>query len=159
MARMGRPTKLDQKVQDDIVLMLKMGNYIETAAAFAGISKTTLYSWMRRGREELERVEEGKGRKIRKAEEPYVDFLNAVEKSMAEAEIRDVQIIYNAAKSDWKASAWRLERKYQDKWGRKDRTEVTGKDGGPIEIDDPREVLLNKLNTLAKRKNDQADDE
>jgi len=32
----------------------------------------------------------------------------------------------------WQAAAWRLERKYPDKWGRR-RVEVTGPGGGPVQ--------------------------
>lgn len=151
----GRPTKLTDNIQDEITLMLKMGNYLEAAAAFAGVSKVTVYDWMKRGRREIERVTANESRKIRKSEQPFVDFLNAVEKAMAEAEIRDVQIIYNAGKADWKASAWRLERKYPDRWGRKDHHEVTGKDGGPIVVEDPKEKLLKRIEELANKEANQ----
>lgn len=152
MAERGRPLKLTKEVQENIVLMLKLGNYIEAAAPFAGVTKKSIYNWMERGRREEDRVNAAKGRKIRKAEKPFVDFLHAVEKAMAESEIRDVQVLYSAAKKDPKWAAWRLERKYPDRWGRKDKHEVTGKDGGPIEVEDPKEKLLQKLNEMAARK-------
>lgn len=150
MANGGRPTKLNKQIIEEIALMVKLGNYIETASAFAGISKVTLYEWMKRGRRELERVNDGKGRKIRKSEELYVEFLNAIEQAMAEAEVRDVQTIYNATKIDWKASAWRLERKYPDRWGKTEHHEVSGKDGKPLEVEVARKKLLDKLTNMAE---------
>jgi len=42
---MARPTKLTPAVQKKIVDAIKAGNYMETAAAYAGISKQTLYNW------------------------------------------------------------------------------------------------------------------
>lgn len=148
MSKRGRPTQLNKEKTAEICQLLRMGNYIETAAAYAGISKTTLYNWLKRGRREMDRVNQDNRRKIRKAEQIYVDFVNSVEKAMAEAEIRDVQIIYNAGKDDWKASAWRLERKFPDRWGRKDSHEISGKDGGPIEIKGAKEKLLRKIKSL-----------
>lgn len=155
----GRPTKLNAKLQEQIVLMLKMGNYTETAAAFAGINKDTLYQWLKRGRKEISRVGEGEhGRKVSKTEKIYVDFTDAVEKAMAEAEARDNLIIYTAGKNDWRASAWRLERKYPNKWGRRETHEITGKDGGPVEMNDPRDKILMKLDDIITRNEDEEEE-
>jgi transposase len=110
-----RPTKLNHELQTKIVDLIRAGNYIETASSCVGVNKSTLYDWLKRGA----RASQKEG-KIPKEELPFVDFSNAVEKAIAEAEARDVMIIANASKSDWKASAWRLERKFPNKWGRHD---------------------------------------
>ena len=116
---MARPTKLNRDIQNKIVTAIRMGNYIETAAAVAGINKTTLYDWLKRGEREKQRVENDSRKKIRKSEAIYVEFSNAVEKALAEAEARDVMLISKAANTQWQAAAWRLERKFPDRWGRK----------------------------------------
>ncbi|MGG3737207.1 hypothetical protein [Aeribacillus pallidus] len=103
----GRPSKLTPEIQKKIIDAVRAGNYMETAAAYAGISKDTLYRWLKQGA----RAKSGK----------YKAFHDAIEKALAEAEVRDVMIIANAATSDWKAAAWRLERKFPDKWGRKEK--------------------------------------
>jgi transposase len=108
----GRPTKLTPKLTEHICELLRWGNYIETACNYAGVSKQTLYDWMKLGNRENQGI--------------HRDFLDAVHKAMAEAEMRDVQNIHNAAKTDWKASAWRLERKYPTKWGRMERLDTDG---------------------------------
>ena len=46
---MGRPSKFTPEVRELIILSIRTGNYIETAAAVAGISKETFYSWMHKG--------------------------------------------------------------------------------------------------------------
>ncbi|MGA2976364.1 MAG: hypothetical protein ABSF77_13725 [Spirochaetia bacterium] len=102
----GRPPKLTAKVQADIVTAIRAGNYVETAAAFAGITKKTLYEWVKKGARR-------EGRK-------YIEFLNAVRRADAEAELRDVATIEGASRASWQAAAWRLERKHSKKWGRKD---------------------------------------
>lgn len=140
MAVTGRPSKVSPEITKKICEAIRAGNYIETAAAYAGIDKATLYRWMKRGAREIERVKTSEKKlKIRKIEEPFVDFCNAVEKALAEGEVRDLVIISNAATTDWRAAAWKLERKFPDKWGRKERLEAkmehTGKDGGPIETE------------------------
>lgn len=124
---MARPTKLTPEIQVKIVESLKLGNYIETAAALAGINKTTIYEWLKRGARELERVDNNPNARIKREEEPFVRFSNAVKKAQAEAEQRDLLVIAKASQNDWKASAWRLERKYPHRWGRKDRMDFEAK--------------------------------
>jgi len=116
---MARPTKFSNETKHKIITAIRAGNYIETASAYAGISKNTLYDWLRRGEREKQRVEKNPRYKIRKSEQPFVDFSDAVEKALAEAEVRDVAIIAKAAEEQWQAAAWRLERKFPDRWGRK----------------------------------------
>jgi transposase len=127
---MGRPigsSKLTPDIQVKIVDALKLGNYIETAAALAGINKTTVYEWLKRGAREKERLENSTNARGRKEELPFLHFSNAVEKAMAESEHRDLLVIAKASQTDWKASAWRLERKYPKRWGRKDRLDYEAK--------------------------------
>lgn len=103
---MGRPSKLDKKVTDKIVSYLRAGSYIETAAAASGITKQTLHSWLRRGAD---------------GEEPYAAFCEEVETAQAEGEVRCLALIASAAQKQWQAAAWLLERRYPEKYGRKDR--------------------------------------
>jgi homoserine acetyltransferase len=67
------------------------------------VHRTTLYRWMRLGRDQK------RGR--------YRKFLSQVEKAQAEAESRDVALIAKAASEDWRAAAWRLERKQPRRYG------------------------------------------
>jgi hypothetical protein len=66
----------------------------------------------------------------------YGDFCEAVEKTRAQAEVRAVALIRKAAMDGtWQAAAWFLERSHPGKWGRQGRLEVTGKNGGAVEVD------------------------
>ena len=118
--QMGRPSKIvDDNIRDKLIAAIQRGAYIETAAAFAGINKDTFYRWLKKG--SLEK------------EGPFRDFSDAVEKAMAESEVRDIDLIDRAAaKGTWQASAWRLERKFPKRWGRKQAHILTGTDGGPV---------------------------
>lgn len=129
---MGRPTKLTPEVQDKIVAALRAGNYQETAAAYAGIHRDTFYGWMERGKNEPGSI--------------YSDFSEAVERAKADAEVRDVALIDRAAADgSWQAAAWKLERKFPQKWGRVNRTEISGPEGKPVEVRTSVEAILEAL--------------
>ena len=121
--KIGQPSKLTPEVQDKIVQAILAGNYQETAASYAGIGRTTFFRWMEQGADP-------------DAPQMYRDFRDAVESARAQAEVRHVALITQAAQGGtWQASAWYLERSYPQRWGRLQRTEITGRDGGPIEVD------------------------
>jgi transposase len=154
----GRPTKLTSDVHNQIVAAVRAGNYMETAAAYAGINKDTLYRWLRRGAKEKERVAKDKRTKVRKEEQPFVEFSDAVKKALAEAEMRDVLVISKAADGgQWQASAWRLERKFPDRWGHKAKIqqEISGPGGQPVSVAVDLSVLtdeeLRSLESITKR--------
>jgi hypothetical protein len=99
---MGRPTSLTPLVRKRVVAAIEAGNYIETAAAYAGLSKMTIYNWMRRGRA---------------GERPFEAFVDAVEHALAISEMRDLQVVDNAAQDgSWQAATWRLERRFPARW-------------------------------------------
>lgn len=138
---MGRPDKLTREVQDKIVVYLKRGNYLETAAALAGVSRQAVRNWIQRANEA-------------KAPKKYKDFLVAVDAAIAYAEDNDITIIDAMSKGwkaqhdskgnviraerapNWKAAAWKLERRHPRRWANKERLELTGPDGGPIKVDE-----------------------
>jgi hypothetical protein len=111
MARRPK-TKLTPELQEKILLHLRLGAYVETAAACAGIHKDTFYEWMKKG---------ARGQK------PYVAFAEAVNKAIAESESRDLATVLKASAKYWQAAAWRLERRFPEKYGRFDRMKVEGK--------------------------------
>jgi transposase len=117
---MGRPGKLTPATHKAIVDAVRAGNYAETAARAAGIHPGSFYNWMEKGREAKQGI--------------YFEFLNAIEKAKASAEIRDVSLIERAATDTWTAAAWMLERKFPSRWGRREKLEVAGDGGGPVKI-------------------------
>lgn len=116
----GRPTKLTNEVQEKILQAIRGGNYREVAARWAGIDPVTLTRWMRRGEQ---------GRRG-----PYVQFCQAVLEAEQQAELRAVALIMKGAASDPNHAKWWLERKFHERWGRRERTEHTGADGGPVAV-------------------------
>lgn len=129
---MSRPTKLTTEVQETITAALRIGNYQDTAVSYAGISEATFYAWMQRGRTETGTI--------------FSEFLEAVEKAKADAEVRDLMLIDRAAQDGtWQAAAWKLERKFPHKWGRMVRAEVSGPEGAPIKVEVDAKAELKRL--------------
>ena len=116
MARTGQPTKLTPERQEEIVSAIQAGNYQDVAAAYAGIGRSTFYSWKARG----EKDKKAKNASI------YADFLDAVKKAESDAEVRAVAIIQRAMPDNWQAAMTYLERKFPDRWSRGERREHTG---------------------------------
>lgn len=112
--------KFSPELQDQLIGLLTIGNYRNTACALVGINLNTLAEWIAEGRADPE----GK----------YGGLPEAIEK--AEAGIEGVLLnrIYKASEKQWQAGAWILERKFPKRWARRDKTEVTGPSGGPLPV-------------------------
>jgi hypothetical protein len=106
----GRPTKLTAEIQATICEVIQSGCYLETAAAFVGLDRGTIYRWLKKG--------------ARSRRGPYRAFADAVRRAMAQAEIRDLLHIRKAGEFHWQAAAWRLERRYPKRWGRRSRDQI-----------------------------------
>ncbi len=175
MGRIGRPTKLRPDIQRRIVKALEAGAYIETAAAMVGIGKTTFYDWLRRGAKELERLETEKDVDSSPEETPYLVFHQAIEQAQAMAERRCLDVMDRAARGEtqtvetvdasgqtvkkttavrryppqWKAAAWRLERKFPERWGnRRSQPEETAPPLTLAPEIDLAKLTLKELQTL-----------
>lgn len=113
-----RPTKLTPETSEAICRAIRAGNYREVAARHAGVGHSTLYSWLEKGEARLE---------------PYADFREALQKAEADAEVHAVAIVRQAMPESWQAAMTYLERKFPDRWGRRERLALTGPSGGPIQ--------------------------
>lgn len=100
---MARPSKYTPEREAKIVEALAAGNTRKTACRLVGVDLHTLARWIDR----------------------YATFATAIEKAEAEAEASHVANIKAAAASgSWTASAWWLERRRNEDWGKKDRLEI-----------------------------------
>jgi transposase len=124
----GRPLTLTPELRDRICATVSAGNYRQVAAQYHGVPLRTFHRWCQMGR----KAKSG----------AYFDFWHALLKAERDAEIVAVKRVIDASAEDAKHMEWWLERKFPGRWGRKDRVEVTGKKGGPVELDD---VNLRKL--------------
>lgn len=75
---MGRPMKLTPQVHHQIVSLVQGGTYITVAARAAGITKSTLYRWLERGK----RARSGPYREF------WLDLMQASATARATAEVK-----------------------------------------------------------------------
>jgi hypothetical protein len=142
MAKQGRKTLLTKELSELVVKGFLMGNYATVVADYAGITYATLRNWLIRG-EELSQIED---RELTEEEQLFVEFFFEVKKAKAVSEMKSLEVIRQASQTQWQAAAWYLERTASDRWGKVTRTEITGADGGAIEIN--AEALNRKLEAL-----------
>lgn len=124
---MPKKSKLTHELIEKAVKIIERGNYDKVAIDALGIDKVTWYEWMRQGE-----IDANKGINSLKA---Y--FFNSIKKAEATAIDRNLSIIQKAAmEGNWQASAWYLERKYPEQWGKRDNVNLTtDKDGFRIEVE------------------------
>jgi hypothetical protein len=115
----GRPTLLTPDVQARIVKAIQAGMTYRLACQYGGIDDETFRHWKIRGAT---------------GEEPYCGFLGAVKAAEAEGVRQNLARIEAAAEHGaWQASAWLLERRYPQEYGKTVQTqEHSGPGGGPI---------------------------
>ena len=136
---LGRRSQLETNTEkiDRLYNYLRLGHYINQACAMAGLAESTFHYWRNLAEEITERIEEGDVDEggLSDGDLLLVDFLESVKRARAEAESFHLENIKAAGGESWQASAWWLERSFPERWGRKDRVEVTGKDEGPLVVE------------------------
>lgn len=110
---------LQKKIGDNIIL----GMPIKYAAEVSGITERAFYYWMDAG----EKAKSGL----------YYDFYNYINECKAKSIQTHLKLITKAAKAGtWVASAWLLERRFPDEFGKKDKLDLDAnlKHSGKIDI-------------------------
>ncbi len=117
----GRKTKLTEEVVRKLEEAIAMGTPFRLAAKYAGIAESTLHDWRAKKPEFSEQLGQVEGRAV----------------------VTLLALIQKAAQEDWRAAAWKLEKRYPEEFG-KQVHELQGKDGGAIQIEatDARDRLM-----------------
>ena len=115
----GRKTKLTPEVQELIVDGINAGLTFGLTCARAGVNPATFYRWLEKGEAAKSGV--------------FCEFCDTVSRARADSAMRLVSQITLQAPTDWRAAAFLLERRFPDDYGK--RSELTGKDGGPVKVD------------------------
>jgi hypothetical protein len=153
-------TKLTDKLQEDLAEYLEAGLFITKACEAVGLGETTFFSWLR-----------GTAPRHRQ-------FQARIARARAKAEGDALVCVKRAARDDWRAAAWFLERSFPESWGPQRmnpdtwgsqpprRVEVTGPEGGPVPVaaaagvfeidleDLPEEALVAIVKQIEERHDD-----
>lgn len=115
----GRPTLLNPTRQAALLSAIEEGLPLKEAAEIAGISYNTLNHWQNRGANES-------------APPEFRQFCQLLRRSQALAMQVNVSAIRDAAKRDWRAAAWILERRFPADFARQQQIEHSGPGGKPL---------------------------
>ncbi len=108
VARNGKPLKATKELIESIRASVRQGLSIDKSCILHGVTSAALDKWKKAN----------------------ADIMEGFRQAELEGETELVKIIRDAAPKDWKAANWLLERRHE--WEQRSRTELTGKDGGPI---------------------------
>ena len=101
---------------EHLIKFIKSGVDLDVAANIVGISMPVIYAVLDRGRvEEERRYSEPKG-KVSKETEVCLDFYKKLKAAKAEAVAHVQQAVFTAAKDEWRAAAWWLEKENPRKY-------------------------------------------
>jgi hypothetical protein len=118
--RIGRPSKLTPETKEKILTAVKCGAPFKTACAAAGICEATFYAWKQKGETQGTPPE-------------YAEFLEELTQALEEGNAARAALIMRAAKTDWRAAGWLLERLDPERWSVRYKVEHSA---APVSIAD-----------------------
>ena len=125
--QLQRPRALSREVQQRIITLLAEGNYLFVACEAAGLTYSGFRHWQRRWEDGDPVAQE------------FADFFESVKRAVAVGEVNALREL-TAGDPGWQSRAWFLERRFPQRWGRKDRTPVQPKPPKPIDQMTPDEL-------------------
>jgi len=127
----GRPRKDSKELMDKVLNGIKAGLSYEGACGLARVSYNTFNRWRLEG----EKTKSGK----------YWEFLKELRNAEAIAEAEQLKRIKNDP--DTKYACWILERRFPERWGRRDqlKQEISGPDNTPIQQEIKSEISASEL--------------
>lgn len=160
----GRLPVLNPRIASAVVAALSLGNFQNTVCQYVGISTSSYNVWRQRGEIESAKVadagydpeslivqasinEEGDPLGIEDmfghpaphfepSEWMFVVFKFLTDRAKAAAEIKALTTIQQAMPDNWQAAGWYLERTYPDRYGRRERVNLSGaNDGDPVKLE------------------------
>jgi hypothetical protein len=144
-----RPTDLTPELSEQVANLVRAGNKPMRAALARGVPRSTFYYWMARGRAAASRRKDGLD--VDGSEQPFLDFSDAIERAESESQVIAVSHLMKAMPSTPTAVLAWLERRFPQEWSRTERHELTGSDGGPVQVEDFRARLTERAERIAAR--------
>lgn len=113
MGSPGRPTKRTPETVKKLCDAIRLGASYGDACGYAGIDHDTFTRWR----------------------QDFPEFAAEVKEAEGAGRVQLIAKIQKAANDgNWQAAAWMLERRDPQNYGRTMRTQVTGADGGPVQM-------------------------
>ncbi len=136
-AQKGQPravVRIPEEKREKVLELARRGRPLDLIADVLGISRSTIHNATMRAREALARREAGEALSDDDATE--LAFIARLLAARAERafELQD-GVEAGGGDVDWRALAWSLERMQPEAFGSRSKTEVTGADGGPVQIE------------------------
>jgi hypothetical protein len=103
--------KISEKRWKDFLSNLRLGLTILDSAILIGSSADVIYDKKRR--------------------DPK--FAQDMEEAILSSKKQSLRVVHTAGKQQWQASAWYLERKFAQEYSLRNKVEVTGVDGNPLQ--------------------------
>jgi transposase len=148
-----RPSDLTSELSEQVASLVRAGNKPLRAAMARGVPRSTFYYWMARGQVAAGRRKGGLDVDV--AEQPFLDFLDAVERAESESQVIAISYLQKSMPTTPTAVLSWLERRFPTEWSRTERHELSGNEGGPVAIEDAsrdaRERLFARLDDIAAR--------
>lgn len=140
----GGQTKLTPELTVRFCKLVSDGAWMQVAAAECGVGVAVVDRWLRAAEED------GASALVR-------DFADRVARARAEAEAALLEGIRavgtgESEKGDWKALAWILEKKNPKVYRETKRQEITGAEGGPVEMADAGARVAARLAAMRAKK-------
>lgn len=118
----GRPSKYNEEIVQKLCSYIEAGLSEVDASLLVGINPDTFYRWKR--------------------EKP--EFSEAIKTAHAKFKAAAIKNIYAAAKKDWKATAWLLERKYPAEFAKRENVNLEGDTTITVKFVDARVSISRK---------------
>ena len=183
-ARMGRPSKCTPDLVASLAASLRASANVRLACQHVRIDPKTFYNWRDAAADEHRRYTEEHGTEpdadVDAGTWPYLHFLHATSKALADYQLENLALIGQAAAGTtttrttertvtktngdterivettttqsraWQAAAWLLERRFPSEYGRPQRVELTGEGGGPVQVESTEVLRERALAELAQ---------
>ena len=146
---MARPIELTPDLADGIANLVRAGNHPLRAAGAKGVPRSTWYSWLARGRKAAARRDGGLDAAER--DEPFIELVDAIERAESESQVILVNAVIKALPTNPSAALGLLERRWPREWSRTERHELSGPEGGPVQVEDFRVRLSERAESIAAR--------
>lgn len=126
---MKRPTRLTKPLIEQLATYIENGNFAQDACKLADVSEAGYYKWLATGRAILE----GEIEKTR-ANALTVELVEAIKHADAKFKEYHLSNINRASRTTWQASAWMLERRFPEEYGRRAENSVKVESEGAVTI-------------------------